>query len=334
MTVKIMIVDDSAFMRKIISDSVEDIKGIQVVGIARNGLDALEKIDKLKPDVITLDVEMPKLNGIETLKEINRHYKIPVIMLSSIRKTEVTFEALELGAIDFIEKPEDLNENLEEFKEELELKINSLINSKSHIKREKKPQTPNRGVTGVNAIVIGSSTGGPKALVYLVENLTKKINIPIFIVQHMPKGFTLSFAERLDKLTTAKVVEAKDNMRIESGKIYIAPGDFHLRLEGSLIKLTKEDKIHGVRPAVDYLFQTASEIYREKLVGIILTGMGKDGTDGMEAIKRFGGHTIAQDEMSSVVFGMAGSAIAKGVVDEVLSLEDISKTLNNILRMR
>lgn len=334
MTIKLMIVDDSAFMRKIIADSVEDIKGIEVAGIARNGLDALEKIDIIKPDVITLDIEMPKLNGIETLKAIKKKYKMPVIMLSSIRKTEVTFEALELGAIDFIEKPENLNQNLEEFKQELELKINSLIFSKNHIKKENKPQTSNKGVGSVNAVVIGSSTGGPKALVYLVENLPKKIHIPIFIVQHMPKGFTLSFAERLDKLTSAKVVEAKDNMKIESGKIYLAPGDFHLRLEGSLIKLTKEDKMHGVRPAVDYLFQTASEIYREKLVGVILTGMGKDGTNGMESIKRFGGLTIAQDESSSVVFGMPGSAIAKGVVDEVLSLEDISKTLNNILRMR
>lgn len=334
MTIKLMIVDDSAFMRKIIGDSVEDIRGIEVAGIARNGLDALEKIDIIKPDVITLDIEMPKLNGIETLKEIKKKYKMPVIMLSSIRKTEVTFEALELGALDFIEKPENLNQNLEEFKQELELKINSLINSKNDIKKEKKPKTPNKGVGSVNAVVIGSSTGGPKALVYLMENLPKEINIPIFIVQHMPKGFTLSFAERLDKLTTAKVVEAKDNMRIEGGKIYLAPGDFHLRIEGSIIKLTKEDKIHGVRPAVDYLFQTASETYREKLVGIILTGMGKDGTNGMKSIKHFGGLTIAQDESSSVVFGMPGSAIAKGVVDEVLSLEDISKTLNNILRMR
>ncbi len=334
MTVKLMIVDDSAFMRKIIADSVEDIKGIEVVGIARNGMDALEKIDAIKPDVITLDIEMPKLNGIETLKEIKKNYNIPVIMLSSIRKTEVTFEALELGAIDFIEKPENLNQNLDEFKEELELKINSLIFPKNNIKKREVKVLVNKDLKNINAIVIGCSTGGPKALVSLIEKLPKKIDIPIFIVQHMPKGFTLSFAERLDKLTTAKVVEAKNNMRIEKGNIYLAPGDFHMRLEGTFIKLSQDEKIHGVRPAVDYLFQSASEIYRDKLVGIILTGMGRDGSEGMRAVKGFGALTIAQDQATSVVFGMPGSAIAKGVVDEVLSLDEISKTLNNILRVK
>lgn len=334
MTVKLMIVDDSAFMRKIIADSVENIEGITVAGIARNGMDALEKIDRIKPDVITLDIEMPKLNGIETLKEIKKGCKTPVIMLSSIKKTAVTFEALELGAIDFIEKPENLNANLDEFQKELEFKINSLVCSKTHVKKEKRVENPSKNLDKVDSIVIGSSTGGPKALVYLVENFPDRINIPIFIVQHMPKGFTLSFAERLDKLTRAKVLEAKDNMKIEKGCIYLAPGDFHLRLEGGLIKLDKEEKIHGVRPAVDYLFETAAEIYKEKLVGVILTGMGKDGTIGMRSVKRAGGLTIAQDEESSVVFGMPGSAIAKGVVDKVLSLEDISKTLNNILRVK
>lgn len=334
MTVKIMIVDDSAFMRKIITDSVEDIEGIEVVGIARNGIDALEKIDMIKPDVITLDIEMPKLNGIETLKEIKENYDIPVIMLSSIKKTEVTFEALELGAIDFIEKPKNINQNLEEFKQELELKIKSLIFDTCYIKKREVKEVKNKDLEKIDAIVIASSTGGPKALVYLIERIPKKIDIPIFIVQHMPKGFTFSFAERLDKLTTAKVIEAKNNMRIEKGKIYLAPGDYHMRLEGSFIKLSQEDKIHGVRPAADYLFQSASAIYREKLVGIILTGMGRDGSEGMSFIKDLGALTIAQDRASSVVFGMPGSAIARGIVDEVLSLEEISKILNNILRVK
>ena len=334
MTVRLMIVDDSAFMRKIIADSVEGIKGIELAGIARNGIDALEKIDKLKPDVITLDIEMPKLNGIETLKRIKKDYDIPVIMLSSIRKTEVTFEALELGAMDFIEKPENLNQNLDEFKKELETKINSLIGTKTSVRPSKKREVVASHNYLSNAVVIGASTGGPKALVYLIENLPKVFNLPIFIVQHMPKGFTLSFAERLNNLTPASVVEAEDGMRIENGKIYLAPGDFHLRLENGKIKLSSEEKIHGVRPAVDYLFTSASDIYKDRLVGIILTGMGRDGTQGMRDIKRAGGSTIAQDEMTSVVFGMPGSAIGAGVADEVLSLEEISKTLNNILRVK
>lgn len=328
-----MVVDDSAFMRKIISDSIKDVEGIKVAGIARNGIDALEKIDRLKPDIITLDIEMPKLNGIETLKEIKNNYDIPVIMLSSITKTDTTIKALELGAIDFIEKPENLNENLDKFKNELELKVGSLVACKNCTNNERKKISLSNDISKTNAIVIGASTGGPKALVYLIENLPS-INIPIFITQHMPKGFTLSFAERLDKLTGARVVEAKDNMKIENGTIYIAPGDFHMRLENGSIKLSKEEKLHGVRPAVDYLFESAAKTYREKLVGIILTGMGRDGTDGMKKIKEKGGTTIAQDEATSVVFGMPGSAIENGLVDEVLSLENISKTLNNILRVK
>lgn len=334
MVKRLMIVDDSAFMRKIISDSLEGVKGIEVVGIGRNGLDALEKIDKLKPDIITLDIEMPKLNGLETLKEIKKKHDITVIMLSSIRKTEVTFEALELGAIDFIEKPENLNQNLSKFKEELELKLTSLTSCKSTCKSTKKRSSVNKSLPKTKAVVIAASTGGPKALVYLIENLPSPIDIPIFIGQHMPKGFTLSFAQRLDNLTEARVVEAQDNMRIEKGTIYLAPGDFHLRLENGYIRLSSEDKLHGVRPAADYLFESAAKIYRESLVGIILTGMGRDGTEGMRSIKAAGGTTIAQDEATSVVFGMPGSAIENGVVDEVFSLEDISKTLNDILRVK
>ncbi len=332
MTVKLMIVDDSAFMRKIIADSIEDIESIEVVGIARNGLDALEKIDTLKPDIITLDIEMPKLDGIETLKEIKKSCSTPVIMLSSVKKPEVTFEALELGALDFIEKPENLNKNLEEFKKDLELKITSLVGSKNNLKKKKKSKVPAKRAVRTDAIVIGSSTGGPKALVHLIENLPSPIDIPIFIVQHMPKGFTKSFAERLDRLTPIRVVEAEDNMRIEKNTVYLAPGDFHLRLQDGRIKLTDGDKLHGVRPAVDYLFEDAARIYKEKLVGIILTGMGKDGTTGMREIKKLKGATIAQDEETSVVFGMPGNAIAGRVVDEVLSLDDISKTLNKLLR--
>lgn len=331
---RLMIVDDSAFMRKIISDSLQDANDIEVVGIGRNGLDALEKIPTLKPDIISLDIEMPKLNGIETLKEIKKNYDIPVIMLSSIKKTEVTIEALEIGAIDFIEKPENLNENLEEFKKDLELKINTIIGSKVIKTQTRKKPTKRASVSKVDALVIGTSTGGPKALVALIEKFPTPINMPIFIVQHMPKGFTLSFAERLDRITSLKVVEAADNMRIENGTIYIAPGDFHMRLENGRIKLSQEEKVHGVRPAVDYLFQSAAEIYKDRLVGVILTGMGRDGTNGMRYIKRSGGSTIAQDEASSVVFGMPGSAIENKVVDEVLSLEDISKTLNKILRVK
>lgn len=334
MPIKLMVVDDSAFMRKIISDSVEGIESVEVVGIARNGLDALEKMDRYKPDIITLDIEMPRLDGIETLKRLKDQYDVKVIMLSSINKTNVTFEALELGAVDFIEKPQDINKNLEEFQKNLEWKLNSLVSPK--VKREKRVKVEKTTSCNIKteAIVIGASTGGPKALVSIIENLPKRIGIPIFIAQHMPSGFTLSFAQRLDKLTDIKVLEAKDGMRIRNNKIYLAPGDFHMRISDGRIQLTREDKIHGVRPAVDYLFETASQKYGQSLLGVILTGMGRDGSIGMGHIKRNNGYTVAQDKETSVVFGMPGTAIADGVVDEVLSLDDISKLINKLLRVK
>lgn len=183
-------------------------------------------------------------------------------------------------------------------------------------------------------MVIGASTGGPNALVYLISNLPKDLSVPIFIVQHMPKGFTTSFAARLDKESQVKVVEAEDKMKIEKGVVFLAPGDFHMTVEKDTIRLDVGDKLFGVRPCVDYLFKSASEVYGKDILGIILTGMGKDGTDGMNSIKMNGGYNIAQDKESCVVYGMPGNAVAKGVVDEVLSLSDISKTLNDLVKVK
>lgn len=336
MAIKLLIVDDSAFMRRIISDIVSDIEDIEIVGIARNGLDALEAIPRLKPDIITLDVEMPKLNGIETLKKIKSDFNIPVLMLSSNSGSDVTIEALEIGAIDFIEKPSDLKSDLSDFEDELKLKIKSVFNLKTSIKdciNNVICKKPNSNDMAIKAVVIGASTGGPKALVYLISRLPEKIKTPIFIVQHMPKGFTTSLANRLDSETKVKVYEAEDGMVVEANTVYLAPGDFHMTIEDNKIRLNTLDKLHGVRPAVDYLFNSASSIYRENLLGIILTGMGKDGSQGMVAIKKQGGYNLAQNEESCVVYGMPGSAVAKGVVDEILNLEDLSTKLNDFIRV-
>lgn len=332
MPIKLLIVDDSAFMRRIISDIVEQIDGVEVVGIARNGLDALEKIPKLDPDIITLDIEMPKLNGIETLKKIKDEYKIPVIMLSSLTGTDVTIEALQIGAFDFIEKPNDLNSNLSNFKEELEKKLKSVFGKRPTKKMKGPSKCINGEYNNIKAVVIATSTGGPKALVSLISKLPDKIKTPIFIVQHMPKGFTTSLANRMDKESKIKVVEAEDGMLIESNTVYLAPGDFHMTLENNRIRINDGDKLHGVRPAADYLFNTAAPIYKENLMGIILTGMGKDGSDGMSTVKKYCGYNIAQSENTCVVYGMPGSAVSKGVVDEVLDLDDISIKLNDLIR--
>ncbi len=335
MTIKLLVVDDSAFMRRIISDLIGDIDGIEVGGIARNGLDALEAIPRIRPDIITLDIEMPKLNGIETLKIIKEKYNIPVIMLSSLLGRDITIEALEEGALDFIEKPTDLSSNLDDFRDELEMKIKSIFpKANERPYREGIRKRPGTGVLKkeIKAVVIGASTGGPKALTEVLKKLPEDIEVPIFIVQHMPKGFTTSFAERLDKEAKPRVVEAEDNMLIQKGVVYLAPGDYHMELDGGRIKLNTKDKIYGVRPAVDYLFDSAAKTYRSNLLGIIMTGMGRDGAEGMQSIKDMGGCNIAQNEETSIVYGMPGNAVAKGVVDSILSLDEIGDKLSEILR--
>lgn len=186
----------------------------------------------------------------------------------------------------------------------------------------------------VKAVVIGASTGGPKALVYLISKLPDKIRVPIFIVQHMPKDFTTSFAARLDNESPISVVEAVDGMIIQNDMVYLAPGDFHMTIENNMIKLNNNEKLHGVRPAVDYLFNSAARVYGERLLGIIMTGMGKDGSEGMCTIKDMGGYNIAQNEETCVVYGMPSSAVAKNAVNEIMSLEDISIKLNQLIRVK
>lgn len=335
--IKLLIVDDSAFMRKIISDMVAEMEGIEVIGIARNGLDALDSIDRLDPDIITLDVEMPKLNGIETLKEIKKNYSIPVIMLSSNNKTDTTIEALQIGALDFIEKPKDLSSDLKELKVDLEEKIKSILHSKPKFKNKRRyrfKEELSLLKNNINVVVIAASTGGPKALVYLMSKLPEKIKAPILIVQHMPKNFTKSFADRLDQESKIKVVEAKDGMNIQKNMVYLSPGDFHMIIKDGNIGLNQDKKLHGVRPAADYLFQTAAREYRENTLGIVLTGMGKDGTDGMANIKDLGGFNIAQSEKTCIVYGMPGSAVKRGVVHEIMDLEDISTALNKAIEVK
>ena len=202
----------------------------------------------------------------------------------------------------------------------------------SHIAKEIAKLKPD--CKSLKAVVIGVSIGGPKTLMYLIKNLPDKIKVPIFIVQHMPSGFTKSLALRMDKESKIRVVEAMDGMKIQSNRVYLAPGDYHMTLKNGEICLDSKDRIHGVRPAVDYLFETAADIYKDSLLGIILTGMGKDGTAGMSTIKDYGGYNIAESEESCVVYGMPGSAVSKGIVDEILDLEEISHKLNKLVGVK
>lgn len=335
MEINILLVDDSAFMRQILKEKISEIDGLNVIATARNSQEAFQKIKQFNPDLITLDIEMPGMNGLETLKVIKESCDIPVMMMSSLSGKEITIEALEAGAIDFIEKPSDIRNQGESFKKQIEAVMKQFFNRTQEMTNPRmndeeslsaKPR-PN----AVRALAIGASTGGPRALLQVMKDLPEGINVPIFIVQHMPKGFTASFAQRMDSVSSVQVVEAYDGMPVEGGKAYIAPGDYHMIVKNRRIHLSQTDKIHGVRPAVDHLFSSAAESYGSRLIGVVLTGMGKDGTEGLKKIKSNGGYTFAQDKESSLVFGMPGNAIRNNVIDEVVNLEQLTDALNQVL---
>lgn len=338
MEINILLVDDSAFMRQILKEKISEIDGLNVIATARNSQEAFQKIKQLNPDLVTLDIEMPGMNGLETLKVIKETSDIPVMMMSSLSGKEITIEALEAGAIDFIEKPADIKNQGEAFKKQIEFVMKQFFNrtqeaASVRTNQEGESQKKSRP-NAVRALVIGASTGGPRALLQVMKDLPEGITVPIFIVQHMPKGFTASFAQRMDSVSPVKVVEAYDGMLVEGGKAYVAPGDYHMTVKNRRIQLSQADKIHGVRPSVDPLFLSASENYGSRLVGVVLTGMGKDGTEGLKKIKTEGGYTFAQDKASSLVFGMPGNAIQNQVIDEVVNLEELTDALTQLLGRR
>ena len=333
MPIRILVVDDSAFMRKILSAQMNSIEGFEVVATAINGEIALQKMDIYKPDVITLDVEMPGMSGLETVKRIREKSAIPVFMLSSLQGTDITIQALESGATDFIEKPKNIRENPDAFRNELASYIRAVFQRKDRKATEVKvPEKKNIRDTAFNAIALGASTGGPRALMQVIGSLPKSLKIPVFIVQHMPEGFTQSFANRLDQHAAVRVKEAEHQETIRPGTVYLAPGNYHMAIEQNVIQLSQTEKLNGVRPAVDILFESAAKEYTHNLLAIVMTGMGKDGTIGMGHVKANGGRTVAQDEESSIVYGMPGSAVKAGVVDAIYDLNEIANLLNDIER--
>lgn len=338
--IKVIVVDDSALMRKIISDIINLDNNMEVICTCRNGEDLFYKLTKEKPDVITLDVEMPKMDGITTLKKMKKEqYDIPVIMLSSISKvgTSLTFDCLENGAFDFIPKPSGtISLDIEKIGEELKKKI-KLAYSKRHSvekitifnkiqeKKKKDLDMMFKRNKKINAAVIGASTGGPKALYKVVTNLPDDLGVPVFIVQHMPTGFTKAFAERLNSNSKIKVVEASEGENIENNVVYIAPGGLHMEIGlDKKIHLNNEPPIWGVRPAVDKLFISASKIYGDTLMSIVLTGMGKDGANGTVVVKEKGGLTISEDKSTCTIYGMPRAAYETGKVDKVLPIHEIA----------
>jgi two-component system chemotaxis response regulator CheB len=372
----VVVIDDSAFMRKVIGDLLEQDPVIQVVAKGRNGTEALELIKKWSPDVITLDIEMPVMDGLRALEQIMKEKPLPVIMLSSLtqRGTNETIRALEMGAIDFISKPSgsislDLHkvgaEIVQKVKAAAHVKVSQISKMKevaeSSLKRSYKSGINSCSITSTekkttgelrrnrmpwegtkkgrveNLIAVGTSTGGPMALQVFLKGLPRDFRGSIVIVQHMPPGFTKSLAQRLHSLCQIEVYEAENNQVLQNGHAYIAPGNYHMevkqRTDGELyIALNQEEPRGGHRPAVDTLFESVSCIRHPAKYGIIMTGMGSDGTAGLKKLRETGVRkVIAEDESTCVVFGMPRAAIQAGTVDIVAPLHEISAQLMRCL---
>lgn len=340
--IKVLIVDDSAIVRKIFSEELSRFPDIEIIGTAPDPFVARDKIVNLQPDVITLDIEMPRMDGLTFLKKLMKYYPVPTIVVSSLtpKGGTMTLEALDIGAVDVIAKPGgsysvgDMSSQLAD-----KIRAASRVNMASPAVRttsgERERPEPMKALTQTShkVIAIGASTGGTEAL----KNVLMKLppNIPgIVVVQHMPANFTTAFADRLNTLCQFQVKEAQDNDTVVPGICLIAPGNFHMLLRRSGARYYVEVKtgpmVHHQRPAVDVLFKSTAKYAGANAVGVILTGMGADGAEGMKEMKEAGAGTIAQDEKSCVVFGMPKEAIKLGGVDKILPLDNIA---NEIIRM-
>lgn len=331
--IRVLVVEDSFLMRKIITDIIVSDPKLEIVGEAKDGKDALEKVFALKPDVVTLDINLPVIDGLQVLEEIMKKQPTPVIMLSAYSRqgTSATFRALELGAVDFIAKPAgEVSLNLFKLKDE----IISKIKLAERIELDKFSQTPvaliRRGLKAPaikKLVVIGASTGGPRALLEVMQQIPSGLSASFLVVQHMPEGFTLSFAERISWQSGMKAKEAEDGDIIVVDKVFVAPTGYHMCLEKNQmevrIRLNRGPLVNFVRPSVDVTMLSAVEAFGKAVVGVVLTGMGKDGLEGARKIKEKGGFIIVQDEKTSVVWGMPKMVYKAGLADKVLPLSEI-----------
>ena len=351
--IRVLVVDDSVVVRKIVTDVLSEDPGIEVVGTAVNGRIAVGKLEQLRPDLVTMDIEMPEMNGIEAVRAIRAlspatgRNRVPIIMFSTLteRGATATLDALSAGANDYVTKPANVgsvSQSMDSVRQQLIPRIKALLGRPAQVApvRVAAPPpalpAPRAGAPKTPAVlVIGSSTGGPEALARVVPALPPSLPVPVLVVQHMPPVFTRQFAQRLDRLSALRVVEATDGVPLQPGTVHLAPGDHHLVLRGGPRGLTtalnQSPPENFCRPAVDPLFRSAVSAYDGAVLGLVLTGMGSDGRDGAAAIRQAGGTVVVQDQATSVVWGMPGAIATAGLADEVLPLDRIAETVLRLL---
>lgn len=346
--IRALIIEDSAFMRKVLSDILSSDERMEVIAIARNGADGLKKVEHLRPDVVTLDVEMPEMDGITCLKHIMERCPTPVVMLSSEieQGKRKTLQAMSLGAVDFITKPSgQISLDIDQMRDEIVHKVTTAAFANvTHVNRmeivKKGPiakHTVSHKPKEMTLIAIGTSTGGPRALQKVLEGLPNDFSTPILIVQHMPEKFTTSLAKRLNTLSDMYVKEAVNGELIQPKTVYIAPGNFHMKIRmvgrAHAIELTQEVLVNGHRPSVDVLLRSFKQLNRVNKIAVILTGMGNDGAKGVQALKQTDPQTIilAEAQSSAIVYGMPKAAVQTNAVNHIVPLHQMGEQLTNIV---
>jgi len=339
-TIKVLVVDDSIVVRRIVSEALAEDPRIEVVGVAQNGSIALNKAAALNPDLITMDIEMPVMDGIEAVTQLRaRGDRMPILMFSTLTShgANATLDALAAGATDYVTKPTHVADPaaaIGVIKDQLLPKIKGLFRAPV-LRSESARVLPARGpVRTPKAVVIGSSTGGPEALSKVISGLPRALDIPTLIVQHMPPLFTSQLAARLDRIGPSKVVEAKGGEVLMPGTIYIAPGDFHLEVTERAgrvqTSLNQAEQVNFCRPSVDVLFHSAASVYGGNLLAVVLTGMGADGREGARAIVNAGGRVVVQDEPTSVVWGMPGAVATAGLAHSIVPIQEVADVISRL----
>ncbi|MCZ7527732.1 MAG: chemotaxis response regulator protein-glutamate methylesterase [Acidimicrobiia bacterium] len=345
--VRVLVVDDSVVIRRMLTEILSGDPSVEVVGTASNGRIAVQKITQIQPDVVVMDVEMPEMNGLEALAEMRKtHARLPIIMFSTLttRGGTATLDALALGATDYVAKPANMGSvqaSIDRIREELLPKVKVLGGAPNVVAATapaaapsapapvRRPRPP--GPTRVDIVAIGVSTGGPKALGEIIPRLPGDLPVPIVIVQHMPPIFTGLLAERLDATSALEVREAHEADRVTAGRVLIAPGDFHLRVvqrgDGVHAQLDQGPPENSCRPAVDVLFRSVAEVYGSSALAVVLTGMGQDGLRGAEVLVEAGGRVVAQDERTSVVWGMPGFVARAGLAEDLVPLDVVASEI-------